>query len=335
MELRQLRYFIVAGEEQHISRAARRLHITQPALSQQIRDLEAELGCALFERLPRGVRLSAAGQAFLERARAVLAELEDAAERSRHAGRGEVGRLRVGFNEIAAQQAVVAEAMRRYRERYPHVELDLAEMNTFQQLDAFRARALDIGFQYNQDQDRDTLRVHALRTDRYAIAMPAFHRLAKKKRLAASDLAGEPLVWLSRAVHPLIHDRLMAFFNAAGVVPRIVQESKSEASALNLVSVGMGLAPLVGVPRAGMSANIVLRPMAGLDFPLNFVMAWRAGDTSPLVANFVQTVQLLQAEGAPGRRQQPSQAARQQKQIRRLRGKLKWEGDLDKLRTDK
>ena len=140
-------------------------------------------------------------------------------------------------------------------------------------------------------------------------------------------------MWLSRAVHPLIHDRLMAFFNAAGVVPRIVQESKSEASALNLVSVGMGLAPLVGVARAGMSANIVLRPVAGMDFPLNFVMAWRAGDNSPLVANFVQTVQQLQAEGEPGSRR-PPQAARKQKRIKRFRGKLKWEGDLDKMRTD-
>ena len=293
MELRQLRYFVVAGEEQHISRAARRLHISQPALSQQVRDLEAELGFPLFDRLPRGVRLSAAGRAFLERARAILADLEDATERSRHAGRGEVGRLRIGFNEIAAQQTIVAEAMRRFREQYPGVELDLAEMNTSRQLDAFRGGIIDIGFQYNQDQERDSLRCQTLRADRYAIALPASHRLAAKKRLSAEDLRDQPLVWVSRAVHPLISDRLMAFFHERGISPRIVQEASSEASALNLVSVGMGLAPLVGVRRWGMSDEIVMRPVAGLDFALNFVMAWRAGDPSPLVANFVQTVEKL------------------------------------------
>jgi DNA-binding transcriptional LysR family regulator len=300
MELRQLRYFIVAGEEEHISRAARRLHISQPALSQQMRDLEAELGFALFDRLPRGVRLSAAGRAFHERARALLAGLVDAAERSRHAGRGEIGRLRIGFNEVAAQQFVVAEAMRRFRGQYPHVELGLAEMNTFQQLDALRAGAIDIGFQYNQEQDRDSLRLLALRTDRYAMAMPAQHPLAAKKRLRAEDLRDVPLVWLSRSVHPIIHDRLMAFFHAAGVSPRIVQEASSEASALNLVSVGMGLAPLVGVRRWGMSEDIALRPVAGLDFPLNFVMAWRSGDSSPLVANFVHTVTALRGAALRG-----------------------------------
>ena len=290
MELRQLRYFVVAGEEQHISRAAQRLHVSQPALSQQIRDLEAELGFALFDRLPRGVRLSAAGSAFLERVRAILADLADATERSRHAGRGEIGRLRIGFNEIAGRQAIVGEAMRAFREKYPHVELDMAEMNTFQQLDAFRAGLIDIGFQYNQGQDLESVRCHTLRTDRYCVALPDFHPLAKRKRLSATDLRDEPLIMTSRSVNPLIYSRLMAFFHDQGVSPRIVQEASSVGSVMNLVSVGMGLGLAVDVRGASNPDNVVMRPLTGLDLPLNFVLAWRTTDPSPLVANFVHTV---------------------------------------------
>lgn len=299
MELRQLRYFVVAGEEQHISRAAQRLHVSQPALSQQIRDLESELGFALFDRLPRGVRLSVAGSAFLERVRTILADLADATERSRHAGRGEIGRLRIGFNEIAGRQASVGEAIRAFREQYPHVELDMAEMNTFQQLEAFRAGQIDIGFQYNQGQELDSVRCHPLRTDRYCVALPDFHHLAGKNRLTASDLSDEPLIMTSRSVNPLIHSRIMAFFHEQGISPRIVQEAGSVGSVMNLVSVGMGLGLVVDVHGASNPDNVVMRPLSGLKLPLNFVLAWRAADPSPLVANFVRSVADRSKGGRP------------------------------------
>jgi DNA-binding transcriptional LysR family regulator len=128
MELRHLRYFVAAAEEQHMTRASERLRISQPALSEQIRELEADLGLRLFERVARGIRLSSAGREFLERARAILADVELARERAFHAERGEVGRLRLAFNEIAGQQRAVGQAVQRFHNAYPAIELDITQM---------------------------------------------------------------------------------------------------------------------------------------------------------------------------------------------------------------
>src|ERR1700736_3848771 len=139
MELRHLRYFVAIGEEQHYGRAAARLRVAQPALSRQIQDLEEEVGFKLFERLPRGVKLSSAGKLFLEDARRILQEVSEAAARAARVARGQSGTLRVGFTENASWRGVVPESLRRFRERQPDAELPLQPSPRLVQLEAIRS----------------------------------------------------------------------------------------------------------------------------------------------------------------------------------------------------
>src|SRR5580700_11063101 len=149
MELRHLRYFLAVGEEQHYGRAARRLRVAQPALSRQIQDLEKEVGFKLFERLPRGVKLSSAGQLFLADARRILEEVNDAAARAARVARGQLGTLRVGFTESASWRGVVPESFRRFREMQSDAELQLQSLPSLVQLEAIRSSRLDAGFVFN------------------------------------------------------------------------------------------------------------------------------------------------------------------------------------------
>ena len=145
MELRHLRYFVAIGEEQHYGRAARNLRVAQPALSRQIQDLEEELGFKLFERLPRGVKLSAAGKLFLEDARRILQEVNEATMRAAQVARGLSGTLRVGFSENASWRGVVPDSFRRFREQQPDAELQLQPAASLEQSEAIRSGRLDAG----------------------------------------------------------------------------------------------------------------------------------------------------------------------------------------------
>src|ERR1700741_3669684 len=149
MELRHLRYFVAVGEEQHYGRASRRLRVAQPALSRQIQDLEEEVGFKLFDRLPRGVRLSAAGKLFLEDARRILQQVSEAAARAARVARGQSGTLRVGFTENASWRGVVPDSFRRFRERQPDAELQLTPSTSLEQIEALRSGRLDAGYAFN------------------------------------------------------------------------------------------------------------------------------------------------------------------------------------------
>ena len=183
MELRHLRYFVAVGEDQHYGRAARRLRVAQPALSRQIQDLEEEVGFKLFERLPRGVKLSAAGKHFLEDARRILQEVNEAAARAARVARGLSGTLRVAFTEDAAWWGVVPESFRRFREMQPDAELQLEPLGSLDQLEAIRSGRLDAGFVYNPpkaDPELDGLPV-AMR--RFELAAPTGHPLTKLREV--------------------------------------------------------------------------------------------------------------------------------------------------------
>src|ERR1700755_1336395 len=149
MELRHLRYFVAVGEEQHYGRASRILRVAQPALSRQIQDLEKEVGFKLFDRLPRGVKLSAAGKLFLEDARRILQAISGATTRAARVARGQSGTLRVGFPENASWHGVVPESLRRFRKRQPDAELQLTPATSLEQIEAIRSGRLDAGFVFN------------------------------------------------------------------------------------------------------------------------------------------------------------------------------------------
>jgi len=197
MELRHLRYFVAVGEEQHYGRAARRLRVAQPALSRQIQDLEDELGFKLFDRLPRGVRLSAAGKLFLEDARRTLQEVNEAADRAARVARGLSGTLRVGFTENASWRGVFPYSFRRFREHQPDAELQLQPAASLEQFEAVRAGRLDAGFinfMPKSDPELDQLRVAIQHIE---LAVPRRHPLTKLKKTALAGSHGRTVCLVS------------------------------------------------------------------------------------------------------------------------------------------
>jgi DNA-binding transcriptional LysR family regulator len=294
MELRHLRYFVAVGEEQHYGRAARRLRVAQPALSRQIQDLEREVGFKLFERLPRGVRLSAAGTLFLADARRILQDVSEAAGRSARVARGQSGTLRVGFTESASWRGVVPESFRRFRELQPDAELQLQASPSLEQLEAIRSGRLDAGFVFNvpkADAELDRLPVA---TQRIELAAPRGHPLTKHKEVRLRDLVGAPFVWFPRRAAPALYDRLRQACLRGGLTsPHVVQEGLDEATILSLVATGLGVGWVLGTARWRCPKSVVIVSVVDLNVPELLALAWRKDNRSPLLASFVADVRRL------------------------------------------
>jgi DNA-binding transcriptional LysR family regulator len=294
MELRHLRYFVAIGEEQHYGRAARRLRVAQPALSRQIQDLEEELGFTLFDRLPRGVKLSSAGKLFLEDARRILQEVGDAAARAGRVANGQSGTLRIGFTENSCWRGVVPESFRRFRELQPDAELQLQPSASVEQIEAIRSGRLDAGFvnfMPKSDADLDQLLVARQHVE---LAAPKGHPLTKLKNIRLQDLTDAPFIWFPRWPSPAFYDRMMHECYRGGLKsPRIVQEGSNEATILSLVSSGLGVGWVLGTARWRCPETVVVLPVADLNMPLSLALAWRRDNTSSLLANFVDDVRCL------------------------------------------
>jgi DNA-binding transcriptional LysR family regulator len=294
MELRHLRYFVVVGEEQHYGRASRRLRVAQPALSRQIQDLEEEVGFKLFDRLPRGVKLSVAGKLFLEDARRILQAVSEATARAAHVARGQSGTLRVGFTENASWHGVVPDSFRLFREQQPDAELQLQPAASLEQLDAIRSGRLDAGFanympKVDPELDQLAVAVHQLE-----LAVPKRHPLTKLKKLRLRELTDALFIWFPRRASPAFYDRLMHECYRGGLKsPRIVQEGLNEATILSLVSTGLGVGWVLGSARWRCPETVAILPVVDLNVPVRLTLAWRRDNTSPLLARFIGEVQRL------------------------------------------
>jgi DNA-binding transcriptional LysR family regulator len=213
MELRHLRYFRAIGREEHFGRAAIALRVAQPALTRQIRDLEAELGVELFERLPRGVRLSSAGRAFLEEVEEILSQVDRAADRARKLSSGHLGTIRVGLSEIIAAHEFISRGLRHFRESEPKVALDLRSMGSVHQINALKEGTLDVGLVYDahvDERDNEVLARARIGTGETMLAVHQDHRLAGRPSITMAELADEPVLGPTRATAPGYYDRLMA-----------------------------------------------------------------------------------------------------------------------------
>lgn len=238
MELRQLRYFIAVAEESSFSRAARRLHISQPPLSTQIMTLEEELGIRLFNRSNRGVSLTAAGSVFYAEMRAVLVRLEHGKTRARQAGQGHVGALSVGFVSIA-DYGILPPALKEFRTRFPAVEVQLHELTTDLQIREMRAGRLDLGCTGSPPRSRPGAILH----EELVLAVPTGHRLTKTK--SALDLAAfakESFIVPPRDIAPGLYDLIISRCYSSGFVPRITQHARQMQTVISLVAAGMGVA---------------------------------------------------------------------------------------------
>jgi DNA-binding transcriptional LysR family regulator len=303
MELRHLRYFLAAGEEQHYGRAARRLHVAQPALSRQIQDLEREIGFQLFDRLPRGVRLSAAGKVFLEDARLVLQQVNDATVRAGRVARGLAGTLRVGFTESASWHGVVPASFRRFRQVLPDAELHLSPMSSLEQVQAVRFGRLDAGFVFNMSKVDPELDQVLVATQKLVLAAPEEHPLTRRANLHLRDLTEAAFVWFPRRQSPAYYDRLLQACSRGGLTaPRIVQEAVDQATMLSLVACRLGVAFVTDATRWRCPKDVVLLPVTDLRVPIPFSLVWLKDNASPLLGRFVADVRQLATSARSARR---------------------------------
>jgi DNA-binding transcriptional LysR family regulator len=294
MEFRHLRYFIAVGEEQHFGRAAQRLRVAQPALSRQIQDLEGEIGFELFDRLPRGVQLNAAGMAFLNEARRILLENQDALSRARRIAQGHVGTLRIGFTQSLAWQGVFTESLRAFRTRLPGVDFQLRPMPSSEQFPLVQSGKLDAGFVFTMtpvSPDLDELRFGFVTL---LLAVPAGHPLTKRKTIRLKHLTEERFIWTPRWSNPLFVDTLVAECARGGLKNiQIAQEAASEPIVLSLVACGAGVAFVSTCSQRGHPVDTVLLPVSDLKLRLPCGLVWRKGNQLPLLANFVDELRIL------------------------------------------
>ena len=288
MELRQLRYFIAVAEELHFRRAATRLHISQPPISQQIRALEQELGCRLLHRTRRRVELTAAGEAFLRDARALLHELDGAVETARRIDAGQSGRLRISFVGSALLSTVPI-AVQRFRAVRPDVEIELRERSTVDQLRAVADGLTDIGLVRPPIETVGRLRTELVLRERTVAALPVNHPLSRLRRVPMQRLGDEPLVLFPRSQAPGFHDLLISSLAAAGTHPRVVQYAPEMITIIGLVAAGLGvsLAP-ASVARLALD-GVTYRPVSGMPRS-ELVAVTREEDGSPAVPAFIEQI---------------------------------------------
>jgi DNA-binding transcriptional LysR family regulator len=280
MELRHIRYFVAAAEEQNVRRAAERLRIAQPAVTRQIADLEDEIGCQLFDRLPRGIRLNAAGLQFLGDARKLLAQVDLASANALRASRGEFGSLRVGFIEPASWEGAFPVTIQRYRSRHPHVTLQMLPMYSRDQLKALEIDELDAGFCYLFETLPSSCSSVLLRQDSVLLAVPRRYGWRQRKSLKLRDLTDEPIVWLSRSRAPLYVDALLQSMIECGYSPNIVEEAVDESTMLSLVAAGMGIGFVNSANKGRQPASVDFVPVHDLNFRLPLHLAWNRHNTS-------------------------------------------------------
>lgn len=289
VELRHLRAFVAVAEERHFGRAADRLHMAQPPLSQQIRRLESELGVELLHRTTRKVDLSPAGAVLLDRARKILADAEAAKEDAQRAARGEVGKLAVGFTG-SATYALLPALANALRTELPGVELDLrGELLTPAQVEGLSAGTLDLGLLRPPVRRRD-LTVEVVVREPLIAVLPEAHPLAKRSAIDVEQLADEPFVAYPSHFRSVIHDAVEEVCAAHGFKPQVALEVAETATLVSFVAAGIGvsLVPLSVTRLAVVGA--AYRPLAGDETQVELALAYRHDDDTPVLARALTVV---------------------------------------------
>lgn len=285
VKLHHLRYFVAVAEDLHFRRAAERLHMSQPPLSEAIRELEASVGATLLERSRRRVALTPAGDALLRDVRRVLAHLDHALETASRIGTGKAGRLRLGFVG-SALYGVLPDVVRAFSLERPDIELQLQELSTTEQLGALAAGDLDIGF-VRAPAGADGLSSETIMREPTVAALPEGHPLSTLKRIPVARLSTESFVLFPREQAPGLHDAIMSAIVADGRFPRIVQEVAEMQTIIGLVASGMGVSLVPGSVQALARTGVVYRPVVGAPRS-DLAMVTRRADTSPMVRAFAE-----------------------------------------------
>ncbi|VDY03442.1 LysR family transcriptional regulator [Thiomonas sp. OC7] len=291
MELRQLRYFVTIAEQGSFSRAAERLHISQPPLSTQIKALEDEIGARLLERSNRGVALTAAGAAFFDDIRAVLAQFEHAVERARQTERGDAGTLSIGFVSIA-DFGILPPTLKSFRARYPQVDVQLHELTTDAQIRELRAAELDLSIGL-APVDEPGLTFTPLLQEPLMLAAPTAHPVLQEGSGAVDlrALAKEPFIVPPRNIGPGLYDLTLSLCQAAGFAPRITQHARQMQTVIGLVSCGMGVALVPASLRQLKRPGVQYCPLLGQPANIELGILQLSQTSNPLRENFIRALQ--------------------------------------------
>jgi DNA-binding transcriptional LysR family regulator len=283
VELRRIQYFVAVAEEAHFGRAAQRLQMAQPPLSQQIRALEAEMGVALFHRTTRKVELTAAGERFLTRARAILAEVDDAVTEAVQVADGRLGTIAIGFTGSATYD-LLPSLVRVLRADLPGIELDIhGEMLTPDQVAALTGGTLDLGLL--RPPVRTTgLEVRVLRREPLIAVLPEHHPLAARDRVRLPDLRDDPFITYPSNHRSVVYEAVIEACQRAGFVPASQHEVAETSTLVSFVAAGLGVALVPASVQHLRITGATYLPLAGTTREVELALATRAGETSPHVA---------------------------------------------------
>tara|TARA_R110002049_G_scaffold182485_2_gene350384 strand:+ start:131537 stop:132445 length:909 start_codon:yes stop_codon:yes gene_type:complete len=290
MELRHLQYFVAVATELNFTRAAEKLMITQPALSTQVADLEREIGTPLLFRNKRVVRLTAAGDVFLDDAKAILAKADAAKARALRASRGEVGELSIGFF-TAPTLHFLPELIRKYRAEYPSVTIRMRELTPNRQLTSFARNEIDIGFTRPLPPGHSELTTQILFRERLLAVVPGSHRLAARRRIKLSDLSSEHFVLLDRQVAIGMHDGIIAACRSSGFSPSMIDTPDLITTVLTMVSSEQGVSIVPESVKNLRSENVSFLPVSPMLEPIPLIMCWKTSSDRPPAKAFRAMVQ--------------------------------------------
>ncbi|MCG8347024.1 MAG: LysR family transcriptional regulator [Chloroflexales bacterium] len=288
MEFRHLRYFIAVAEELHFGRAAARLQMAQPPLSQQIRQLENEIGVQLLHRTKRRVELTHAGAMFLKEAQAIVAHAEQAIQVAQQASHGKIGRLAVGFVG-SAMYSVLPPILRAFHHEAPEVKLTLEELTTAQQIDALHKQHIDVGFLRPPIRDA-LLSTEPLLHEPLIVALADTHPLAQASVVSIHALAAEPFILFPRSYGPGLYDHVFDLCWQAGFVPQVAQEAIEMHTLVSLVAADLGVALVPASLQQLQRVNVVYRSLQEAVPMIALAMAWRHNDTTPVLHRFLDLV---------------------------------------------
>jgi len=287
LELRHIRYFLAVAEERHFTRAAAKVGIGQPPLRQQIKDLEREVGAALFHRLAHGAELTEAGKAFLTAVKEMPLIAERATAAARRAARGETGSLRVGFTASATFNVVVPSTIRAFRRAYPDIDLTLEEANTAPLITRLREGTLDTAFLRPGAAGTDELQVRRLSEEPMVVALPKRHHAAAFEQIDLALLKDDPFLLFPRETAPTLYDTVVDACRKAGFEPIIGQFVPHMASIVNLVAAELGVSIVPASMMQVRVTGIAYRQIAGQSPMTQLALAYRRGETSPVLRNFI------------------------------------------------
>ena len=295
-ELRQLRYFVSIARLEHFGKASAELNVVQPALTRQIKQLEDELGVELFERLPRGVRLTACGLIFLERAERVISELDRAIAAVKNAAKGVTGSLRIGFADGATYSGHMPTIIRTIRESAPEIDMELIPASSLEQGKMLEESTIDAGFVYWLPHSPEKYEHRVLSVEKVVVAISNSNALSKRKSVNLGALQDLPVVWIKRAYAPNFYDMVVSECTNAGVTLNVTQEVFTESAMLSLVAAGIGLTFITEAAGGRKPDNVTLLPISGFQSKLELKAMWRKNNDNPALINFKATVETVQRE---------------------------------------